>query len=49
VPASAGTTGGYWTTPATQFRIGATLNSIPLDIVFDDLKFDSSYLPGASP
>src|SRR5581483_7966426 len=31
IPASAGTTGGYWTTPATTFRIGATLNLLSMD------------------
>jgi Fn3 associated/Chitobiase/beta-hexosaminidase C-terminal domain len=49
VPPSAGASGGYWTTPATQFRIGATLNALSMNMVFDDIKLDSMFLPGASP
>jgi hypothetical protein len=46
--AIAPTTAGYWQTPATAFRFGATLSTTTLDAAFDDVKLDSAFLPPPS-
>jgi hypothetical protein len=39
---------GYWTTQPTVVRVGATLTGTPLDAVFDDVRLDAGFMPGAS-
>jgi hypothetical protein len=36
---------GYWQTPATVFRVGATLGGTALDAGVDDIRLDSAFMP----
>jgi hypothetical protein len=44
----ASTSPGYWTTPATTVRLGATLSGPVLDATYDDIELDSAFLPSPS-